>query len=61
MRNGTSLAIVIPKPVLKALDLKRGDEFVFAIYDENTIYLRKLSDADLLKLTPPLIKHDVHK
>ncbi len=55
VKVGDSLAVIIPKPVVRAMNFKRGDQFVCAIYDETTIYLRKLDDADLLKFKPPAI------
>jgi bifunctional DNA-binding transcriptional regulator/antitoxin component of YhaV-PrlF toxin-antitoxin module len=46
-RLGTSLAIVIPKKILTALKMGRGDQVIFGIYDENTIIIKKIPDKEL--------------
>lgn len=48
IRTGNSLCIVIPKEILVALNLLRGDQVVFGIYDENSLVIRKLQNRELL-------------
>lgn len=50
IKTGNSLCVVLPKNILHALKLERGDQVVFGIYDENSLVIRKLSNADLLKI-----------
>ena len=49
---GNSLGIIIPKNILTALDIQRGDQVSFGVYADDVICLRKISNADLLKLKP---------
>lgn len=52
IKTGTSLCVVIPKPILKALGIERGDQIAFGVYADNTIMLRKLSPEDLSMIKP---------
>lgn len=47
MRVGTSLSIVIPVEILRALKMERGDQVVFGVYDDNTIIIKKIPDNEL--------------
>lgn len=47
IRTGNSLCVVIPKNILKALKLERGDQVAFGIYNENTLTITKLNPADI--------------
>lgn len=49
IKNGTSHAVVIPKEILKALHLERGDQIVFGIVDNNTLCLRKVTKEEIYK------------
>ena len=55
-RLGTSLALVIPKPILKSLKMQRGALVVFAVYDENIFAVRKLSYGELQEIKPEQVK-----
>ena len=55
IKTGTSLCVVIPKAILTALKIERGDQVAFGIYDADTIVVRKLSESDLFKIKPPQI------
>ena len=46
-RLGTSLAIVIPVEILRALQMQRGDQLVFGVYDDDTIIIKKIPDKEL--------------
>ncbi len=50
IKTGTSLCVVIPKEILTALNLKRGDQVFFSVYDIDTIVVRRISQVDLLNL-----------
>lgn len=50
---GDSRGIVIPKSVLTALNIKRGDQFFVGIIDDQTIGIRRVSPADLLQFGKP--------
>lgn len=46
IRTGTSLCVVIPKEILHALKIERGDQVFFSIYDENSLILHKISHEE---------------
>lgn len=47
IKNGTSLAVVIPKEILVALKMERGDQIAFGIYNETTLTITKINPQDL--------------
>ena len=53
IKTGTSLCIVIPKEILNALTLQRGDQVVFGIYDAHSLVVRKIQSCELLALKKP--------
>jgi len=53
-RVGTSLAIVIPVEILRALKLLRGDQVMFGVYDEDTIIIKKIPDKELRNFLPDI-------
>ena len=52
MRVGTSLAIVIPVNILRALKIERGDQMAFGVYADDVICIRKIQQEELLKIKP---------
>jgi antitoxin component of MazEF toxin-antitoxin module len=50
IKTGNSLCVVLPKNILHALKLERGDQVVFGILDDQSLVIHKLSQSDLLKL-----------
>lgn len=52
IKVGTSLAVVLPIDACRALNIKRGDPVSFGIFEENTIVIRRLTDADIKVLRP---------
>ena len=50
IKTGTSLCVVIPKNILHALNIQRGDNVVLRAVSEDTIILHKISDEEILKL-----------
>ena len=52
IRVGNSLAVVIPKNILGALNMERGDQVSFGVYSDDVICIRKISQCDLLNLKP---------
>lgn len=52
IKIGSSLGVVLPKPVCKALGIERGDRITFAVFEHNTVVVRKLSAAELKALQP---------
>jgi antitoxin component of MazEF toxin-antitoxin module len=55
-RIGNSLGVIIPAHVARDLNFRRGDQVLFALYTSGNISLRKLTDAELLELKPPITK-----
>ena len=55
MRVGSSLAIVIPVNILRALKIERGDQMTFGVYADDVICIRKISAEQLRELRPPQI------
>lgn len=53
IRTGTSLCVVIPKEILQALKIERGDQVAFGIYDFNSIIIRKITGEEFKKLNLP--------
>ena len=51
-RVGTSLAIVIPVEILRALKIQRGDQLVFGVYDDDTLIIKKIPDRELRNFKP---------
>jgi len=49
IKNGTSLAVVIPKNILVALHMERGDQVVFGIVDPGVLCIKKVTQEDLTK------------
>lgn len=47
IKTGTSLCVVIPKEILKATNLERGDQVSFGFLDANTIAIRKITKQEL--------------
>lgn len=47
IRTGTSLCVVIPKEILQALKIERGDQVCFGIYDNNSLVIRKISSDEV--------------
>ena len=56
--TGTSLGVSLPKNILKAMELKRGDYITYAIYHGGIFTARKLSDAEVEFLKPREILMD---
>lgn len=52
---GNSLGVIIPAYVARALDFQRGEQVIFAIYNEGVITLRKITEAEKLQMQPPII------
>lgn len=55
---GTSLAVVLPVGVLRALNLERGDMMAVGIYEEDVICIRKISQKQLQEFRPPQIEYE---
>lgn len=49
---GNSCAVVIPKNILEALHIERGDQVSFGVYSDDVICIRKISHRELLNLKP---------
>lgn len=48
IKIGSSLGVVIPKNILNALTLERGDQVVFGAGEYDTLIIRKITDEKLL-------------
>ena len=49
IKNGTSLAVVIPKNILIALNLQRGDQVCFGVLENGVLCIKKVTQEDLIK------------
>lgn len=47
-KNGSGLAVIIPRDFLVAYNLQRGDYLVYECVNEKTFLLRKMSPEQLL-------------
>lgn len=50
LRIGTSNGIVIPREILKAHKIERGDRVIFGFAGNDQIYFRKVTDGDIKKI-----------
>lgn len=56
IKTGTSLCVVIPVKILRALKIERGDQVAFGVYADDVICMRKIQPEDILKMKPKEIK-----
>ena len=56
MRVGSSLGLIIPKPLLKQLNIERGDTMVFGAFSDGVFAFRRVGDQELRIFDPPIIK-----
>lgn len=54
-KAGTSLAIVIPAHIARALNVRRGDSVIVSVFNDNQIVARILTDDELRALKPKAI------
>lgn len=52
IKTGNSLCVVLPKNILTALKLERGDQVSFWVYDLDTVVIRRVTQTDLQNLKP---------
>lgn len=50
VKVGTSLAVVLPVSILKALEWQRGDTLLFAFLSDDSLTIRRLSDSQIRRL-----------
>lgn len=55
IRNGTSLSVTLPKEILQALKIQRGDQVVVRIFDERSIIISKISSEEIRRINLPNI------
>ena len=58
LKVGSSLGVVIPANILRAMGIQRGDKIAFATYDQGVITIKKLTEEELLKLKPPIVRYE---
>ncbi len=56
IKVGSSLAVVIPAELLRALNIKRGDQVVYAVFSENQFCVRRLTEQELRAMKPQNIQ-----
>lgn len=61
IKTGTSLALVIPVPVLRGLGFARGDILVFGIYEAGSFSCRRIRHDEIRSLKPADIKYQIIK
>lgn len=52
IKVGTSLAVVVPAALARAMNLERGDQIVYAIFSENQFVVRRLTTDELRAMKP---------
>ena len=45
-KNGSSLAVVLPSPICRALGIERGDQMVITITNAGVIQLHKMPEGE---------------
>lgn len=58
VRVGTSLGVIVPVEILRAVGLQRGDTLAFGTYEPNVVLFRKLSNEEIVQMKPPIISHE---
>jgi len=56
VKYGTSLALVIPKPLLEQLHIGRGDLMIFGRFAEGQFSARRVTDKEIETLRPEEVK-----
>ena len=52
IKVGSSLAVVVPAQLARAMNLERGDQIVYAIFSKNQFVVRRLTDEELRAMKP---------
>ena len=52
IKVGSSLGLVLPRNVIAAMMLERGDHIVFSVIQGPTLVIRQLSDTEIRRLKP---------
>lgn len=52
IKVGSSLAIVVPAGLARALNIKRGDQIVYGVFSENQFCVRRLTNEELRAVKP---------
>ncbi len=52
IKVGSSLAVVVPAQLARAMNLERGDQIVYAIFSANQFVVRRLTDEELRAMKP---------
>lgn len=55
LKIGTSLGVVVPAEICRALNIQRGDYVVFGVYSESSVCIKKVSPDELRKMHPLVI------
>ena len=57
-KNGTGLAVIIPVSIQRALLIQRGDHMLVSLAEPDVICMRKLTEAEILQIKPPIINYE---
>lgn len=55
VKMGSSHGIIIPKQLLTGFKWERGDSLVFGLGVDNQLFIRRLSNEEIIKMKP----HDI--
>ena len=55
IKVGSSYGIVLPINIMGAYKWQRGDHVIFGFSDDKALWIKKLSDEELLNLKPQII------
>lgn len=58
IKVGNSLAVVIPKEIASGLKIKRGDQVIFGVFNENEFCVRRITQKQLQDLKPNDISYE---
>lgn len=45
---GNSLGVIIPKNILDAIHMQRGDQVYFTVHEDNIVSIKKISTINIL-------------
>lgn len=52
VKIGSSLGLVIPRQIIAAMMLERGDQVIFSVISGPTLVVKQLSEQEIRKIKP---------
>lgn len=55
VKQGSSVGVIIPAHICRELGIERGDQMSLVVFAPGVLAYRKLTEAEILQLKPPVI------